>query len=116
MPEVTEFLEDGEPQSVTLSVNAAGSAAIFSEHDYDANVMDAFVNIGIGIKPAVFPLLKAGNLNGSPDVDLGDAILALKVLAGQEPVGIYSGADVDGDGAVGLAEAIYIMQSVAGLR
>jgi hypothetical protein len=55
------------------------------------------------------------NLNGI--VDLTDIILALQVIAGIVPVdAIGNDADVNGDDKIGMAEAIYVMQKVAGLR
>ncbi|MDA3832705.1 MAG: hypothetical protein PF495_04850, partial [Spirochaetales bacterium] len=57
-----------------------------------------------------------GDLNGDTKVNLADAILALKVVAGLNPTGINSSADVNGDGKIGLAEVIYILQHVVGLR
>ena len=48
---------------------------------------------------------------------LADAVLALQVVAGLEPSApVYLDADVNGDGKIGLDEAIYILQDVAGLR
>ena len=57
-----------------------------------------------------------GDVDGNNNVNLIDAILALKVVAGLNPTGINPGADVNGDGKIGLAEVIYILQYVAGLR
>lgn len=60
------------------------------------------------------------NRNGSVGL-LEDATLALQVISGTNPSGIRSdyassGADVNGDGKIGLAEVIYILQEVSGLR
>jgi hypothetical protein len=54
-------------------------------------------------------------------VDVGDAILVLKVLAGLNPEGVdleyvTPGADVDGDGKIGVTEMLYVLQHVSGLR
>jgi len=62
---------------------------------------------------------RPGDFNGDDTVDLVDAILALKILAGREVDGIpwstcqASGADVNNDGRIGLAEGIYIMKNIA---
>ncbi len=61
----------------------------------------------------------AGDIDGSGVVDLKDAILALQVMSSQTlPPGItiHLGADVNGDGKIGMAEAIYILQKIAHLR
>lgn len=62
--------------------------------------------------------IKHGDVNRDDNVTLADAILALKVAcnldAGGESVSI--GADVNGDDKIGMAEVVYILQKVAGLR
>jgi len=58
----------------------------------------------------------SGDLNHQNGVDLADAILALKVVSGLNPSGIFFDADVNSDGKIGLAEVVYILQTVAGLR
>jgi hypothetical protein len=62
-----------------------------------------------------------GDLNSDTIVNLTDAIMAMQVLAGSQPLGIranypISGADVNGDGRIGLEEAIYILQDLSDLR
>jgi|GEM_PF-3272608 len=69
---------------------------------------------------SALPALK-GDINGDNVVDMADGIIALKVIAGGAGEGIragyaISGADVNGDGRVGLAEVIYILQKAAVLR
>ncbi len=49
------------------------------------------------------------------DPDLGAGVLILQVLTGMTPVGFNIGLDVDGDGKVGLAEAIYVLRKEAGM-
>jgi len=68
-----------------------------------------------------FTYVALGNVNGDTSVNLTDAILALKVIAGMNPTGIRpnyatSGVDVNGNGKIGMAEVVYILQHVAGLR
>ena len=62
-----------------------------------------------------------GDVNGDGEVNLADAILALKVITGMNPTSIMtnyptSGADVSGYGKIGMSEVIYILQTVAGMR
>ena len=71
---------------------------------------------GVGSRQLKITLILKGDVDGDGDVDLGDAILALKVAAGLSPEGINLNADVNGDGKIGLAEFIYILQYIAGLR
>jgi len=62
-----------------------------------------------------------GDLDGQNGVTLIDAILAHQVVAGRTPATVRpdyaaSGADVNGDNKIGLAEVLYILQAVAGVR
>ncbi len=56
-----------------------------------------------------------GDLNGSGDVDLEDAILALQVAAGISVFPVNLQADVNADGKIGLEESIYALRKSAGL-
>ena len=57
-----------------------------------------------------------GGINADVSVDLADAILALKVSVGISGGDIYPDRDVNGDGKIGIEEALYILQKVSGLR
>jgi hypothetical protein len=62
-----------------------------------------------------------GDLNGSGDATLVDALIALQVLAGLSPAELdpewaITGGDVDGDFQAGLAEVIYALQWSAAVR
>ena len=58
-----------------------------------------------------------GDLNADCSLDLKDAILALQILSRMESVSIIElGADVNGDGKMGLQEVVYVLQKVSGLR
>jgi len=62
-------------------------------------------------------ILHAGDVDGDFDVDLADAILSLRMLAGVPWFqNIGADADVNEDGRVGAEEAAYVMQKAAGLR
>ncbi|HDR14274.1 MAG TPA: hypothetical protein ENN79_02070, partial [Desulfobacteraceae bacterium] len=71
-------------------------------------------------EPVQLPLLlltRLGDINDNTFIDLYDAILALRVLSGLEASDVRSdyatsGVDVDGDGRVGMAEALYILDSL----
>lgn len=57
-----------------------------------------------------------GDVNHDGAVDLTDTILSLQVLSGMTPAATVAGdADVDGDGRIGLQEAIYSLGKAAGL-
>lgn len=94
---------------------------------YENGITEEFTYDAAGNRKA-YTVTIAGNQNGLPGdinndtrVDLADAILALKIIGGLNPDGIradyaISGADVNKNGRIGLPEAIYILQKVAGLR
>lgn len=65
--------------------------------------------------------LGTGDVDDDRTVNVADAVLVLKILsrhgAGEVTAGYAeSGADADGDGRLGLPEALYILQQAAGLR
>ncbi len=67
------------------------------------------------------PQGEKGNIDGTGGITMADLILALQVLAGHSPAGIRtayadSGADVNGDGRIGIEEVLYIMQVIKGTR
>ncbi len=57
-----------------------------------------------------------GDADGSGTVDLADAIMALRIVAGIAVNNVSLCADVNGDGKIGMEEVVYILQKVAGLR
>jgi hypothetical protein len=63
-----------------------------------------------------YPIIQ-GDVNGDRMIDLSDVILTLQFVAGinsTQPVTM--GADVNGDGEIGIEEAIYILGKITGLR
>ncbi|QTA86163.1 C1 family peptidase [Desulfonema magnum] len=55
------------------------------------------------------------DIDDSGSIDLRDAILVLKTLAGMNEDDIYVDADVNGDRRIGIEEAVYVLQSVSEL-
>lgn len=69
------------------------------------------------ISKLVDQALLRGDLDGNLTTDLADAILGLQLLSGVTPISnVYTHADVNGDGMIGLPEVIYILQKVSGVR
>ncbi len=58
----------------------------------------------------------AGDIDRSGVTDLGDAVIALKVVVGMNPSSAYADADINGDGKIGLEEAVFILQKLAGIK
>lgn len=57
-----------------------------------------------------------GDINGDEHVDLADAVLSLKVQVGQPAGGsLDPSADIDADGRIGPAEALYALRKTAGV-
>jgi sugar lactone lactonase YvrE len=58
-----------------------------------------------------------GDINDDSHVNMSDAILAMQVMCGMIPAAsVHPSAAVIGDSAIGLPEAIYILQKAAGVR
>ena len=56
-----------------------------------------------------------GDIDDDEAVSLKDAILVLQILSGNTPSSIvYKESDLNGDGKLGIEEAIYILQKVSG--
>jgi len=58
------------------------------------------------------PTAVAGDVDGNGKVELADAVLALKIMAGitiPPEQTVKLGADVNGDGKIGIAEVVYIL-------
>ena len=57
-----------------------------------------------------------GDVDRNDIVNLADAILAIQVSSGMSSANVTLDADVNVDDRIGLAEVIYILQKVAGIR
>ena len=72
-------------------------------------------NVKIDFRLSDFPI--PGDVDGNGRVDLADAVVALRIVAG---VNVTPSppptASLAGNGKIGLAEAIYALQKAAGVR
>ena len=59
--------------------------------------------------------IAVGDVNGDGAVNLEDVIKALQAVTGQTVESIYLEADADGDGRIGVAEAIMILRKLGGV-
>ncbi len=57
-----------------------------------------------------------GDIDHSMTIELRDVILVLKVLTGVNNHPVYWDLEVNGDGKIGIEEAIYALQIISGLR
>jgi hypothetical protein len=81
---------------------------------------DAVGNIAI-VAASITHINIKGDVSGDWEVDLRDAINALQIFTGMNSVELRadfatSGADVNGNGRLGLEEVLYILQKVAEIR
>lgn len=61
------------------------------------------------------PTIK-GDLNSDGEINLEDAIIALKIQSNFRSIYVQRDADVNGDGFIRAEEAIYILQKVGSIR
>ena len=59
--------------------------------------------------------IAVGDINGDGSVDLQDVIAVLQIMTGQTVESVFLQADADGDGRIGVAEAIMIIRKVGNL-
>ena len=55
-----------------------------------------------------------GDVNGDGIIDLQDVITALQITTGQSPATIMEQADMDGDGQIGIIEALLLLKQLGG--
>jgi len=125
---ITLYRANGEyvwyTNTTSTSVNYDGPALTDGNYTFLVMVRDLNGNQSFAYHSFTYssalPALK-GDLNGDNLVNMADAIIALKLIAGGAGEGIRanyatSGADVNGDNKAGLAEVIYILQKLASVR
>jgi hypothetical protein len=111
------FVLSANPGSLILESEAEGyQSTIVSDVNVRAGEITT-LNISMATSSAVIK----GDIDGFNGASLIDAILALKIISGQSLTVIRenytnSGADINGDRKLGVADAIYILQKVAGIR
>lgn len=106
----------GMKASATSSMNASGPIPSWPIKYVACGLLaHSMINVFIIPKPLT------GDIDGNRSLNMGDAILALQVVSGLNPYDILAGypdagVDVNGDGKIGLAEAIFIMQKLSETR
>ncbi len=124
--------KNSSSQSATISLSGFSPAATAAVHRYSAANLSAIVRMAdmamaAGGVTAIFPgdsltLLvvspESGAMSGDADgngvVELRDTIAILQVLSGVD-VSVDNAADTSGDDQIGLAEAVYTLQKLAGI-
>jgi hypothetical protein len=83
---------------------------------YDWMSNELLGNVKVNISMAPRPV-RRGDLDDSGHIDLADVILALQICVKLQPASdIYVDADTSGDQKIGVQEALFVMQVVAGNR
>lgn len=96
---------------ITNSVNFPTSAGAYdSSHN---GYYDIFIS---KFDSTLRRLNPKGDVDRNDIVNLADAILAIQVSSGMSSASVTLDADVNVDDRIGLAEVIYILQKVAGIR
>jgi len=98
---------------------AAGDAVTVRLTSADSYFTNAKLTLNIGGVSDTFSITtihSIGDIDDNGALDLADAILILRVLAGMPPDNVHVGADVNGDSRLGLPEISYILQRLSGLR
>jgi hypothetical protein len=102
--DVEMYLPQGQEHSITAS-----------HTDYNTQITNAF-NVA-GPTPITLPpiiLIRPGDVSRDAEVELGDAVIALQVLAGMTVTADKSAA-LENE-KIGLTDAVFVLQKVAELR
>ncbi len=78
---------------------------ILYDYDNEGNLLSREV---VAVEP--------GDVFCDATIDLRDAIVALQAASRLNRAGVLVSGDVDGDGRIGIIEAIYILQKISGTR
>ncbi len=114
LPNRSQIINVSVDWSLVTSPIETGRIAITSN---DPDTPIAYVSITATRSPGLSDI--AVDLDGDGKTDLKDTLMALKILSGINPDGIRHDilkADINKDGQIGLAEAIYALESAANLR
>ncbi len=102
-----------------LSTDHPVEPIIFPPMKEDDDITEYTIGFGTEMAPNEISTgsLTPGDINGNDAVDLADAVLALRSLTGMDdgnliPNYANSGADVNGDGKIGLEEVIHILKEM----
>jgi len=109
---------DGTPPTLGSLVYSNGPIAIDASSTLRFFAVDVAGNVESPKQEEyVIDRVLMGDVNHDGVIDNQDAILALQVLSGIDPVtAVYKEADINGDGKIALDEVLYILQAVAGVR
>ncbi|MDM8523053.1 cadherin domain-containing protein [Desulfococcaceae bacterium HSG8] len=99
-----------DPDTAEIIVNDSSKLTYRNATEYELTIevsdgkKSATATITVDVK--VIP----GDTDGNGKIELNDAMLVLKVLAGNSFSLVYPDADVNGDGKIGVEELVYILK------
>jgi hypothetical protein len=106
----TVFIPDSDPTTTTDPLRPDTDKDGMPDGAEDRNHNGA-VDLG-----ELSPNCAPGDVNYDQKVDLADALLSLQVISDSNTdQTVYKAGDINGDGIVGTAEVIYVLQSIGGL-
>ncbi len=108
---VTSVMSSG---GSTMSSDNFSMVSTLGQSSPQGNAASNNFNIDAGFWYTLL-LSMVGDVNGDGTVSLKDVITALQAVTGQTVESLYLDADADGDGRIGIAEAIMILRKLGGL-
>ena len=116
---VTIRVNNADPATVAVLRNAFVYPVSLRNgtNEIEVKAVDCAGNVSTVKRTVAYLLGLPGDLDGSGQVDIADAILAIQVVAKRQPaVPIHLGNEVGGNKKIGMEDVIYILQKVAGVR
>jgi hypothetical protein len=109
------FIENGRTWAVPVDINNRIAAGSFNcVPDPSGYLHAAYFDVNECFKYATNRPVKKGDISADGTVGLKDALIALQILSGSDPEGpVTTGADVDGDGRLGMENPLYILREVS---
>jgi hypothetical protein len=116
----TDGMPDSWEQSI-ISANTADSITtiqhVLPGADFDGDGETNLLEYSRGTSPTDRLSASRGDVDGDTRITLSDAVLALCVMErGMGGAGVNSAADVNANGAMGLEEALFVLQRICGRR
>ena len=99
-------LDTGFPQPTGMTVLGATATTLVAGQDTTTQG-------SLWTRELPAPPVASGDVDGSGTVDMADAVLALQALSGQNADNAKTGADINGDGRIGHAEALFVIQTMS---
>jgi hypothetical protein len=116
--DISVFQADLDPSTTTDPLLSDTDGDGWSDGDEDINRDGRIDNNESDPNDRESAFIKKGDINADGQVDLYDAVLALRINTGwiDNIINLHLEADINNDRKIGLEEAVYILQIVSELR